>query len=145
MLLSMLPMVAMSPPGLREQVLRLADDATLAGLRAGTATWWRGAGQSRSTGSGFPKPIASPRRVYGGPGADHGGVRRRRGRRAGSAPAPSSSWTRCNPQGLGEAGQGAGATIRQAAATQAPLSGPTRTGQSVTPLPVEFRGNSGGW
>jgi RNA polymerase sigma factor (sigma-70 family) len=61
MLLSLLPMVAI-PPGLRERVLRLADDPSpvaaadrdLAGQQA-----------EPFDRTGFPKPIAPPRRVYG--------------------------------------------------------------------------------
>ena len=61
MLLSMLPMVAL-PAGLREQVLRLVDDVSpvAAGHRDLVAS--RAEPFERS---GFPKPIATPRRVYG--------------------------------------------------------------------------------
>jgi RNA polymerase sigma factor (sigma-70 family) len=61
MLLSMLPMVAL-PAGLREQVLRLVDDISpvAAGHRELVAR--RAEPFDRS---GFPKPVASPRRVYG--------------------------------------------------------------------------------
>ena len=61
MLLSMLPMVAL-PAGLREQVLRLADDVSpvAAGHRELVAR--RAEPFDRS---GFPKPVATPRRVYG--------------------------------------------------------------------------------
>jgi RNA polymerase sigma factor (sigma-70 family) len=62
MLLSMLPFVAL-PPGLREQVLRLVDDVSpiAAGHRDLVAR--RAEPFDRS---GFPKPVAAPRRVYGG-------------------------------------------------------------------------------
>jgi RNA polymerase sigma factor (sigma-70 family) len=61
MLLSMLPMVAL-PYGLREQVLRLVDDVSpvAAGHRELVAR--RAEPFDRS---GFPKPVAAPRRVYG--------------------------------------------------------------------------------
>jgi RNA polymerase sigma factor (sigma-70 family) len=61
MLLSMLPMVAL-PAGLREQVLRLVDDVSpvAAGHRDLVAS--RAEPFDRS---GFPKPVATPRRVYG--------------------------------------------------------------------------------
>ena len=61
MLLSMLPMVAL-PAGLREQVLRLVDDVSpvAAGHRELVAS--RAEPFDRS---GFPKPVAAPRRVYG--------------------------------------------------------------------------------
>jgi RNA polymerase sigma factor (sigma-70 family) len=61
MLLSMLPMVAL-PAGLREQVLRLVDDVSpvAAGHREMVAQ--RAEPFDRS---GFPKPVAAPRRVYG--------------------------------------------------------------------------------
>ena len=61
MLLSMLPMVAL-PYGLREQVLRLVDDVSpvAAGHRELVAR--RAEPFDRS---GFPKPVAPPRRVYG--------------------------------------------------------------------------------
>ena len=61
MLLSMLPMVAL-PAGLREQVLRLVDDVSpvAAGHRELVAS--RAEPFDRS---GFPKPVAPPRRVYG--------------------------------------------------------------------------------
>jgi RNA polymerase sigma factor (sigma-70 family) len=61
MLLSMLPIVAL-PAGLREQVLRLVDDVSpvAAGYRDLVAR--RAEPFDRS---GFPKPVAAPRRVYG--------------------------------------------------------------------------------
>jgi len=61
MLLSLLPMVAL-PPGLREQVLQLAEDYSpiAAGHRELVAR--RAEPFDRA---GFPKPIAAPRRVYG--------------------------------------------------------------------------------
>ena len=61
MLLSMLPMVAI-PAGLRGQVLRLVDDVSpvAAGHRELVAR--RAEPFDRS---GFPKPVGSPRRVYG--------------------------------------------------------------------------------
>ena len=61
MLLSMLPMVAL-PADLREQVLHLVDDASpvAAGHRELVASRAEPFGQS-----GFPKPVAAPRRVYG--------------------------------------------------------------------------------
>jgi RNA polymerase sigma factor (sigma-70 family) len=61
MLLSMLPMVAL-PAGLREQVLRLADDVSpvAAGHRELVARR-----AEPFDHSGFPKPVATPRRVYG--------------------------------------------------------------------------------
>jgi RNA polymerase sigma factor (sigma-70 family) len=61
MLLSMLPMVAL-PPGLREQVLRLVDDPSpvVAGHRDLVVRR-----AEPFDNSGFPKPIAAPRRVYG--------------------------------------------------------------------------------
>jgi RNA polymerase sigma factor (sigma-70 family) len=61
MLLSMLPMVAL-PAGLREQVLRLVDDVSpvAAGHRELVAQ--RAEPFDRS---GFPRPVAAPRRVYG--------------------------------------------------------------------------------
>ena len=61
MLLSMLPMVAL-PAGLRAQVLRLVDDVSpvAAGNRDMVAR--RAEPLDRS---GFPKPLAPPRRVYG--------------------------------------------------------------------------------
>lgn len=61
MLLSMLPMVAL-PAGLREQVLRLVDDVSpvAAGHRELVARR-----AEPFDHSGFPKPVAAPRRVYG--------------------------------------------------------------------------------
>ena len=61
MLLSMLPMVAL-PAGLREQVLRLVDDVSpvAAGHRELVARR-----AEPFDHSGFPKPVATPRRVYG--------------------------------------------------------------------------------
>ena len=61
MLLSMLPMVAL-PAGLRDQVLTLVDDLSpmAAGHRELVAR--RAEPVNRS---GFPKPVAAPRRVYG--------------------------------------------------------------------------------
>jgi hypothetical protein len=61
MLLSILPMVAL-PAGLREQVLRLVDDVSpvAAGHRELVARR-----AEPFDHSGFPKPIATPRRVYG--------------------------------------------------------------------------------
>jgi RNA polymerase sigma factor (sigma-70 family) len=61
MLLSMLPMVAL-PAGLREQILRLVDDVSpvAAGHRDLVAR--RAEPFDRA---GFPRPVASPRRVYG--------------------------------------------------------------------------------
>jgi RNA polymerase sigma factor (sigma-70 family) len=61
MLLSMLPIVAL-PAGLREQVLRLVDDVSpvAAGHRDLVARRAEPFGRS-----GFPKPVATPRRVYG--------------------------------------------------------------------------------
>jgi RNA polymerase sigma factor (sigma-70 family) len=61
MLLSMLPMVAL-PAGLREQVLRLVDDVSpvSAGHRELVAHR-----AEPFDHSGFPKPVAAPRRVYG--------------------------------------------------------------------------------
>jgi hypothetical protein len=61
MLLSMLPMVAL-PPGLREQVLRLVADPTPAGIGYRDLVVRRAAPFSHS---GFPRPIESPRRIYG--------------------------------------------------------------------------------
>jgi RNA polymerase sigma factor (sigma-70 family) len=61
MLLSMLPMVAL-PAGLREQVLRLVDDVSP------VAAGHRDLVASRAEPfdhSGFPRPVAPPRRVYG--------------------------------------------------------------------------------
>ena len=61
MLLSMLPMVAI-PAGLREQVLRLADDPSPVASAHRDLVSHRAEPFDRS---GFPKPIARPRRVYG--------------------------------------------------------------------------------
>jgi RNA polymerase sigma factor (sigma-70 family) len=61
MLLSMLPMVAI-PAGLREQVLRLAGDLSPAADRHRAMVARRAEPFDHS---GFPKPVASPRRVYG--------------------------------------------------------------------------------
>jgi RNA polymerase sigma factor (sigma-70 family) len=61
MLLSMLPMVAL-PAGLREQVLRLVDDVSPVGAGHRELVAHRAEPFDRS---GFPKPVATPRRVYG--------------------------------------------------------------------------------
>ena len=61
MLLSMLPMVAL-PAGLREQVLRLVDD--ISPVAAGHRDLVAGRAEPFDR-SGFPKPVASPRRVFG--------------------------------------------------------------------------------
>ena len=63
MLLSMLPMVAI-PASLREQVLRLAGDLSPAADRHRAMVAHRAEPFDHS---GFPKPVASPRRVYGVP------------------------------------------------------------------------------
>jgi RNA polymerase sigma factor (sigma-70 family) len=63
MLLSMLPMVAI-PASLREQVLRLAGDLSPAADRHRAMVARRAEPFDRS---GFPKAVASPRRVYGAP------------------------------------------------------------------------------
>jgi len=61
MLLSMLPMVAI-PASLREEVLRLAGDLSPAADRHRAMVARRAEPFDRS---GFPKPVASPGRVYG--------------------------------------------------------------------------------
>jgi RNA polymerase sigma factor (sigma-70 family) len=61
MLLSLLPMVAI-PAGLREQVLRLADDPSPVAGGHRDMVAQRAEPFDRC---GFPKPVASPRRVYG--------------------------------------------------------------------------------
>jgi RNA polymerase sigma factor (sigma-70 family) len=61
MLLSLLPMVAI-PAGLREQVLRLADDPSPVASGHRDLVAQRAEPFDRS---GFPKPVAAPRRVYG--------------------------------------------------------------------------------
>jgi len=63
MLLSMLPMVAI-PASLREQVFRLASDFSPAADRHRAMVARRAEPFDRS---GFPKVVASPRRVYGTP------------------------------------------------------------------------------
>jgi RNA polymerase sigma factor (sigma-70 family) len=61
MLLSMLPMVAL-PAGLREQIFRLVVDRSPAGVGYRDLVVRRAAPFSHS---GFPRPIESPRRIYG--------------------------------------------------------------------------------
>lgn len=61
MLLSMLPMVAL-PAGLRGQVLRLVDDVSPVAAGHRELVGRRAEPFDRS---GFPKPVAAPRRVYG--------------------------------------------------------------------------------
>jgi hypothetical protein len=61
MLLSMLPMVAL-PAGLREQIFRLIVDRSPAGVGYRDLVVRRAAPFSHS---GFPRPIDSPRRIYG--------------------------------------------------------------------------------
>jgi RNA polymerase sigma factor (sigma-70 family) len=61
MLLSMLPMVAL-PAGLREQVFRLIVDRSPAGVGYRDLVIRRAAPFGHS---GFPRPIESPRRIYG--------------------------------------------------------------------------------
>jgi RNA polymerase sigma factor (sigma-70 family) len=61
MLLSMLPMVAL-PPGLRQQIFRLAADRSPAGVGYRDLVVRRAVPFSHS---GFPRPIESPRRIYG--------------------------------------------------------------------------------
>ena len=61
MLLSMLPIVAI-PAGLRDQVLQLADDPSPV---AGGHRDLVGHRAEPFDRSGFPKPVAAPRRVYG--------------------------------------------------------------------------------
>ena len=61
MLLSMLPMVAL-PSGLREQIFRLIVDRSPAGVGYRDLVVRRAAPFSHS---GFPRPIESPRRIYG--------------------------------------------------------------------------------
>jgi RNA polymerase sigma factor (sigma-70 family) len=61
MLLSMLPIVAL-PAGLREQVLRLVDDVSPVADGHRDLVARRAEPFDRS---GFPKPVAAPRRVYG--------------------------------------------------------------------------------
>ena len=63
MLLSMLPMVAI-PASLREQVLRLCGDLSPAAARHRALVARQAEPFDRS---GFPKAVASPRRVYGAP------------------------------------------------------------------------------
>src|SRR5215467_3034465 len=61
MLLTMLPMVAL-PAGLREQIFRLVVDRSPAGVGYRDLVVRRAAPFSHS---GFPRPIESPRRIYG--------------------------------------------------------------------------------
>jgi hypothetical protein len=61
MLLSMLPLVAL-PAGLREQIFRLIVDRSPAGVGYRDLVVRRAAPFSHS---GFPRPIESPRRIYG--------------------------------------------------------------------------------
>ena len=61
MLLSLLPMVAL-PAGLREQLFRLVVDRSPAGVGYRDLVVRRAAPFSHS---GFPRPIESPRRIYG--------------------------------------------------------------------------------
>src|SRR5262249_20701593 len=61
MLLTMLPMVAL-PAGLREQIFRLVVDRSPAGVGYRDLVVRRAAPFSHS---GFPRPIDSPRRIYG--------------------------------------------------------------------------------
>jgi len=61
MLLSLLPMVAL-PAGLREQIFRLVVDRSPAGVGYRDLVVRRAAPFSHS---GFPRPVESPRRIYG--------------------------------------------------------------------------------
>ena len=129
MLLSMLPMVAL-PHGLREQVLRLVDDLSpvAGGHRELVAR--RAEPFDRS---GFPKPIASPRRVYG--------VQALTMAACVAVAAADSAWHRhrshpgrAAPQGLGD---GSAATVGPAAASAGTAVDQLAPGRDA--LPVEVR------
>ena len=133
MLLSMLPMVAI-PPGLREQVLRLADDPSPVAGGHRDLVARRAEPFDRS---GFPKPIASPRRVYGVQALTMAACV------AVAAAVLLGTGTVLILDALHHKGSAtaSAATVGPAAATQAPLS--ANSHQGVTPSPSSS-GSGGG-
>ena len=133
MLLSMLPMVAI-PASLREQVLRLADDPSPVADGHRDLVAHRAEPFDRS---GFPKPVAPPRRVYGVQ------VLTMAACVAVAAAVLLGTGTVLILDALHHKGPAAAsaATVGPAAATQAPLS--ANSHQGVTPSP-SITGSGGG-
>jgi len=125
MLLSMLPMVAL-PAGLRETVLRMADDPSpLTGAHRDMVA-------SRAEPfdrSGFPKPVAPPRRVYGVQALTMAACV------AVAAAVLLGTGTILIMDALHHKGPAtaSAATVGPAAATQAPLSANSHQGVSASP------------
>jgi len=133
MLLSLLPMVAI-PVGLRETVLRLADDPSP------VASAHRDMVAQRAEPfdhSGFPKPVAPPRRVYGARALTVAACV------AVAAAVLLGTGTVLILDALHHKGPvtASAATVGPAVATQAPLSASSQ--QGVTPSP-SHSGSSGG-
>jgi RNA polymerase sigma factor (sigma-70 family) len=134
MLLSMLPMVAI-PASLRDQVLRVASDLSPAADRHRAMV----ARQAEPFDhSGFPKPVAPPRRVYGVPAVTMA---------AGAAIAAAvllGAGTVLTLGALHHKGPAAAsaATLGPAAAAEPPLSAESQ--QGVTPSPSKSGSRHGG-
>jgi RNA polymerase sigma factor (sigma-70 family) len=133
MLLSMLPMVAI-PASLREQVLRLADDPSPVADGHRDLVARRAEPFDRS---GFPKPVAPPRRVYGVQALTMAACV------AVAAAVLLGTGTVLILDALHHKGPAtaSAATVGPAAATQAPLS--ANSHQGVTPSP-SITGSGGG-
>ncbi len=134
MLLSMLPMVAI-PASLREQVLRLAGDLSPAADRHRAMVARRAEPFDRS---GFPKPLAPQRRVYGVPALTVAACA------AVAAAMLLGTGTVLTLGALDHQGPAAAsaATVGPAAAAQPPLSADSH--QGVTPSPSGPGSRGGG-
>jgi len=134
MLLSMLPMVAI-PASLREQVLRLAVDLSPAADRHRAMVARRAEPFDRS---GFPKPVAPSRRVYGVPAMTVAACA------AVVAAALLGTGTVLTLGALDHKGPAtaSAATVGPAAAAQPPLSADSN--QGVTPSPSKSGSRGGG-
>jgi len=133
MLLSMLPMVAI-PAGLRETVLRMADDPSPVVNAHRDMVARRAEPFDRS---GFPKPVAPPRRVYGAQALTMAACV------AVAAAILLGTGTVLILDALHHKGPptASAATVGPAAATQAPLS--ANSHQGVTPSPSSSSGSGG--
>jgi RNA polymerase sigma factor (sigma-70 family) len=134
MLLSMLPMVAI-PANLREQVLRVASDLSPAADRHRAMVARRAEPFDHS---GFPKPVAPPRRVYGVPALTMA---------AGAAVAAAvllGAGTVLTLGALHHKGPAvaSAATVGPAAVAEPPLSAESQ--QGVTPSPSKSGSRHGG-
>lgn len=134
MLLSMLPMVEI-PASLREQVLRLAGDLSPAADRHRAMVARRAEPFDQS---GFPKPVAPPRRVYGVQAMTMAACA------AVAAAVLLGTGTVLTLGALDHKGPttASAATVGPAAAVQPPLSADSH--QGVTPSPSKSAGRSGG-